>query len=992
MGAYYDDSKPFFFKAQDPGVPPQSTPAPVPEPAPQLQPQPQPKQEVFTPKRPKMAIHIKPKLFILIAAVIIIAVVAVVLVMTAKPSPKTTTTTTIMQNINVSAVNSCRQINSSGTYFVQSSIHTSQASGPCINISASNVKLVCNQNSITGSGPYLDTPPFTYGVQISNAMNVSVESCQINGFSFGILERNSTRSSIINDNVSQNFISNIRLENSSYNRISNNYLSKTASASGSVSLTNNSEKNILLNNVAQFDAEFGFVIGSKNNTFINNSFRGTPVSFYCIGDNGFVHNNLASSNRCYNNTGCNFVSCIGSNIQTNVDSVTLTPAISTCGSITSPGVYKLTNNISMSYFIDTAHATTPCISVRSNYVTLDCNGHTISNATTAIQVSNVINADIVNCRIKDSVDGITLDHVSNSNVTNANIYNNTNAALLIQNSNTDTISNLTAYGNRYGIFMFKTLASLANRFSITNNTFGIYVSGSLGNSFTNGRSLNNTRVDMYATEDSANSTSDIMQKTTCGLSDAEWANCLQYISPTLQYYPIYSCGTLSRAGTYKLLSNIVGVGSTCFNIKQNDIILDCSNYKLISAQQTGPAVNITGRTNVTIENCSITGFGPAISINRSTEVNIINNKLNSSASGIVAANSRSLNLIENNISVFNTYGLSLLNTTQSNVLLNKVNRNPKNNIGIFLNDSQYNNILNNTVTSTTGMYIAGHSNNNTISDNFVQSGSTDYICSKGNSPINAEYGGINYGTNKQGCLWLAAVLKSSPNVACTSTINPTIYSLTNDYVYNTGATCFNIYSNNTLINCNGHTIIATNGGTFINFIKSQNSNMQNCNLKGFSSPIKASYSSVTIQNNTIYVNSSMPINTAAINITSSKSLDMEDNKIIAPYYGMVLGNVSSGTIANNNVTSYITAYSFTNVNGTNINNNLAPYYGTYGMLLSNSVQDSLRYNDFNGVYGLYCKGSSIGAKAELDMGNNACSSSTACGWLGSSLAICQNKQ
>jgi parallel beta-helix repeat protein len=653
------------------------------------------------------------------------------------------------------------------------------------------------------------------------------------------LERNSTHISIINNHISQNFVSNIRLEGSSYNRISNNYLSKAASASGAVSITNNSEKNILLNNVVQFNADFGFVVGSNNNTFINNTFQSTPVSFYCIGGNGFVHNNLASANRCYNNTGCNFLSCTGLNIQTNVDSIVLAPAISSCGSITSPGIYKLTNDISMSYFINTVQASTPCISIRSNYVALDCNGHTISNATTAIGVSNVINADISNCRIKGSANGIALNYVSNSNISNVAMYNNTNAALLIQNSNTDTVSNITVYGNHYGIYMAATMASLVNKFTIKNNTFGIYLSSSKGNSFTNGLAFNNTRVDAYATEDSANSSSNIMQKTKCGLSDANWASCLQYISPTLQYYPVYSCGTLSRAGTYKVIANIVGIGSSCFNIKQNDVVLDCSTHKLISALKTGPAINMTGRRNVTIANCSITGFGPAISINRSAKVSIINNNLNNSESGIVAANSRSLDIMDNNISVFNTYGLALLNTTQSHVLSNKVNRNPQNNIGIFLNDSALNQVLNNTVTSTTGMYIAGHSNNNTISNNLVQSGSTDYICSKENSPINAEYGGINYGTNKQGCLWLAAVLQSSPNVACTSTINPTIYSLTNDYVYNTGETCFNIYSNNTLINCNGHTIIATNGGTFINFIKSQNSNLQNCNLKGFSSPIKA---------------------------------------------------------------------------------------------------------------------------------------------------------
>ena len=60
------------------------------------------------------------------------------------------------------------------------------------------------------------------------------------------------------------------------------------------------------------------------------------------------------------------------------------------------------------------------------------------------------------------------------------------------------------------------------------------------------------------------------------------------------------------------------------------------------------------------------------------------------------------------------------------------------------------------------------------------------------------------------------------------------------------------YNNATTINCNGHTIIATNGGIFALLAKgTQGSVIENCYLKGFTTAIEATGGSGRIYNNTI---------------------------------------------------------------------------------------------------------------------------------------------
>jgi hypothetical protein len=149
-----------------------------------------------------------------------------------------------------------------------------------------------------------------------------------------------------------------------------------------------------------------------------------------------------------------------------------------------------------------------------------------------------------------------------------------------------------------------------------------------------------------------------------------------------------------------------------------------------------------------------------------------------------------------------------------------------------------------------GMDLNGTTNNNTIYNNTFQLNVlTDYACNAFAGGINAQNNGINSGAKKIGCYWLALPVRSSA-LGCAAITMTTQISITNDYVYQTGATCYSVYANATIIDCGSHTILATHGGTFAMFQNSSGSTVQNCYLKGFSNPVQKINSQVNLVNDT----------------------------------------------------------------------------------------------------------------------------------------------
>ncbi len=935
---------------------------------------------------------------LIVIPIILVILVAAASVMLNKPAVSSTTTiisTTILPVHNITTFSACMNVSKPGKYYLSKGIKTDIQRGGCINIYSDNVALVCNQNHITGSGPYSNTPPLTTGISVNGRDNVSVEGCVISNFSYGITAFNSKGLKLNENNASQNTLSQIYLSNVSSSIIKYNFLSRSSSPDGAFYITNGSQNNSVLNNTIVFNSGIGVRVNSTDNNFVNNYVQSNPIAFYCSADAGFSNSNYAESNICYNQTGCNFVTCDGINIPDNVSSITLGPRISSCGSITAPGGYGLVTGIDGN--INSAGEThpnslQPCISILSSGVQLNCNNHSISNTSIGIVAKGVDNVSIYNCKISKSAFGIIMNRASDVSVYNTSAEGGT-MGMLLTNSSNDTLKNFNGSYNDYGMYFADSNGSSIQRFIAINNTYGVYLNDSFQNSFYNGFAFNNSRIDVYADPVAANATANFMSGTKCGLSNTYWSTCAQHVSPTLAYYPIDSCTLIKRSGNYTLTGNIDTNSTRCITVNADNIKLSCSNYTItqISPSFNSTGIYVNGRSNVSISACDTAYFRRGIAVYNSTGVYINGTSSGNQDYGILLSSSSNATVHGSSASRSGIAAIALYGTYNSRIYDNAFGNSKSSGTGIYLKNSTRNYIFNNTgSTNYIGIYLNGSSRNNTVYNNTMQlSGSADYECSNYNSNITAENNGVNYGTKKVGCYWLAGLSQSAPAVGCTLSQNPSVYTMSNDQVYTYGNTCYGIYSNYTTINCEGHTVIATHGGTFAYFVNANNTVIENCYLKGFTAPIVARNSSVEVINNTISLGQNATLQKdAAISVSDSQNMKLEDNNISNGYYGIYAANDIYGYIrynfANATYPYYMEGLDFVHILA-----NVAGKTASIGMSVIGSTGNLFSNNQFNGIkYGLSCGIGSSASDSNNDFGGNSCSSEYDCGWINESKATC----
>jgi len=480
--------------------------------------------------------------------------------MLAGSSTTTTFSTTVLPG-NINSFSGCTTISKSGTYYLSKSAKTTMTHGACVNITASNVDIICNNNQLIGSGPFVGVPPFSYAIMINNDANVSIIGCTLKNFSYGIFATSTNSLQINNDNISVNYVSNIYLGNVHNSTLSNNYLSRSSSVQGSLYLTNGTSGLTIINNTIRYNQYYGVVANASNNTFRNNLVNGTQYSFSCSTPNGFVISSKAYSNLCYNNTGCGFIQCRGINIPANISKITLSNMLNSCGTISRPGYYQLSSNINMKDFVNTSNplaVLNPCINVRAKNVVINCKGFGIINATTAIYANNKSNVTIMNCRIRNALaDGIVLYNITQAHLSNLSLVNDS-LALQLYNSSISTFSNISASRNLYGLYLSGSYANNFQSLNFSYNNYGVFLqSDSLSNNFNKGTILNSSSIDVYATPDSANATFNLMQSVTCNLTNAVWATCKHFVYTSLPYVPVGSCESISAPGNYLMTTSIL---------------------------------------------------------------------------------------------------------------------------------------------------------------------------------------------------------------------------------------------------------------------------------------------------------------------------------------------------------------------------------------------------------------------------------------------------
>ena len=206
---------------------------------------------------------------------------------------------------------------------------------------------------------------------------------------------------------------------------------------------------------------------------------------------------------------------------------------------------------------------------------------------------------------------------------------------------------------------------------------------------------------------------------------------------------VSSCGTLNTQGeTYTLNQSINSTG-TCIIIGNDDIVLDCLGYNITGdGDGTDYGVSVTNQNNITIKNCNIDNFDKGIyfkdSDNHSLVYNVLDNNTNQ---GIYLDNS-SFNNITNNTaknSLFN-YGIQFLDNCNNNTIANN-NINNNGGSAISLGDSHNNTVLSNVLNNNDrGFNLIFSSSSNIFTDNNISNTSLDI--SIYNTPNNEFYNNL----------------------------------------------------------------------------------------------------------------------------------------------------------------------------------------------------------------------------------------------------------
>ena len=312
-----------------------------------------------------------------------------------------------------------------------------------------------------------------------------------------------------------------------------------------------------------------------------------------------------------------------------------------------------------------------CFTVQSNNVTLNCNGFMIRNAPVAIASTGWNNITVKNCRITNSSSyGIYLNGTVSSYVNNVIVDNSSTGIAVYYSGPLNPFSN-SLTSNRDGIYMHRTNSSTIQNFGAVYNTYGLYVNSSFGNLFSGGYVANNTVADIFASPDNLLANQNILQKSTCGITDAAWADsCTSRVSAQVSYYPIDACQNIRQAGNYSLQNNILYRASNCFTITASMSRSTATSilYNHIPERQA-IMIKVIGASNVVVNDCSAVGFAYGFAAYNSTGVSVYNSAFVSPLAGIsfnrVKGGKRynnSVNYSKNSsiAALFNSSGISVL--------------------------------------------------------------------------------------------------------------------------------------------------------------------------------------------------------------------------------------------------------------------------------------------------------------------------------------------
>ncbi len=976
--------------------------------------QPQPVQQtaqqtpspVIPPASDKQAAKAQPginKLLLAGVAVIVIVIIAGVGIsfLSQKPSVTTLTSTSSVSTTTAHIVQigiaKCMNITSPGVYYLSSNISTDRQQDSCIIITTGGVTLLGGGKVVRGAGPYSGIPPYTKGIAVYNSTYDSISNVSVKDFSYGIYLENTANSTINDANVSSNAVHGLFLLNSDRNS-AHRIIASNITGQGALYLIGSSFNNIT-GSVVRSNAQAGIYINGTNNRFFNDTSIDNQVDLLCqISQN--VKTNIFASSTCSTNFYCSAANCYTDNVPPQLSDIKLGNIISTCGGIYGPGNYTMSGNINALDYLNgsnSASQSVPCITINAPNVRLNCNHYGIENGGYGIYVNST--SDIIsNCNIENSTYGLFMKnnyllYLLNSTLTKS-VY-----GVFLSGITTGTLSKVNAYNDTYGIYLNDSQGVDMNDVVAKNNTYGVYVAqGSHGNAFQGSLLNGNKNSDLYCDVNSYNGSGNLFSSTSCGTTDCSWgSSCSTIIPPPTGVYQISSCGSIKYPGIYTLQSDIIeSAPADCISIDTNNVNINC-NGNSITGGNGGNGFYVNGRSNITISDCILNRFSTALNITNSSEITL--NDINQSAPDVGAfiSNVSLLKVVGVNFRRFAKYGFVLNGIKDSLITSDTADSGLGGSSDGFVFDNSTQDIVSLNGANNNQLYgfLFQDSGNNQIFNNTALGNNVDYKCSPQQGIYYEQGSGINFGSTKQGCIWLVEQnnVTSSQINQCFALDSPQSITLAGDMVYKYGSTCYDLYgeqntvntiatsANNTVINCDYHTVLSTSGGTFADVQNLSGVRIENCYLKGFTNGIVVSGMQNVVQNNT-FASVQYPISE-----NNTYRTVIRNNNMFNSTAGIFLGNAKYGTVENNMIVN-TAGYAVKVINGigSTISSNFANM-GKLGMYMQNNTQDMVGNNYFINMstYGISCGYNSNTTESFIkDLGGNVCSSNNECVWMSSS--------
>ena len=935
----------------------------------------------------------------IMVAVVIIAIIGVLVYVFAPKSAPTQVTTTISQSFNI---NSCTTVAVPGVYEITGDISTSVINGSCIKITASNVNIEGLGHAITGSGPFASRKPYSYAVSADSVSNVIVSNLVISKFSYGVYLQNDNAGEVSGITVNNATMSGIYLNSSSNILIYRDNIHGAESPSGGIVVAHGKD-NTLDFDTSEYNSYSGLNISnSTGNRVSNSTLIGNPTAdISCLADSSFKFSNEFSNTTCYANMGCNFAYCSQTNVQSDISSITLPYNTNECGSINHQGTYSLSSNLNMNNYLNLTleeGKTAPCILINASNVYLNCNGHAISNAHYGVKSVGQFNVTVGNCNFENNTYGAYLDNMITFKLHNVSA-NGGSYGVFIVNSTGGSLAGVTSDKNTYGYYVNGTTYTTVSGFTVANNTYGVYLDNSTDVFFKEGTAVSNSKIDFFCSTDTYNSTLLGLSQSACRSTDCNWApSCPIKYLPGLAAYPVTACTTLTIPGEYQLENNVFSDTGTCFKIKASGVDLNCAGHLVTGPGSTsGYAFDVSNRTNVAINGCKINGFLEGVHAVNAGHISVQHTEISNVQYGLSLTNSSNSDILENNITQFSAGAIMLNYSNESTVDNNHISYGVAGK-GIILQGSFNNSVENNAANLSAYGYYISDSRNNMISNN-IASGSTsyDYYCSQNSGGVTAQPVSINSGNSKFNCQWLVEAPLIQQLQECQALEGPTYIRFSQDMI-TSGTYCFSAITSNssisvsgTTINCAGHTILSTTGGSFAYLNGNGGITVENCILIGFSNPLvfdtsHGSSSGISIVNDTIFKSN------VGITLKNDSNSNVNNDTLInvlkgADLYGYDNGAINGDSFSNVTIGVYLNSSSNVNLLDNNFNDTQS------GIVLVNATTLTLGKNVFTNSksYGLFCSGTSgSSASATTDLGTNICpTGASGCSWITS--PFCKNK-